>query len=41
KKNPVSGDNYYTVSIHRLINAIMLGVVTRDGNLLIIEPKYA
>ncbi|HAU0195626.1 TPA: peptidase-C39 like family protein [Legionella pneumophila] len=39
KKNPVSGDNYYTVSIHRLINAIMLGVVTRDGNLLIIEPK--
>ena len=37
-RNPISGDNYYSVSSHRLINAIMLGVVTYDGNLLIIEP---
>jgi len=36
--NPMSGNNYYTVSCQRLINAIMLGVVTLDGNLLIIEP---
>ncbi len=39
RANPVSGDHYYTVSNHRLINAIILGVVTRDGNLLVIEPK--
>lgn len=39
KENPVSGDHYYSVSSHRLINAIMLGVVTYDGNLLIIEPN--
>lgn len=39
KANPVSGDNYYTVSTQRLINAIMLGIVTRDGNLLIVEQK--
>lgn len=39
KENPVSGDHYYSVSSQRLINAIMLGVVTLDGNLLMIEPK--
>lgn len=39
KANPVSGDNYYTVPTQRLINAIMLGIVTRDGNLLVIEQK--
>lgn len=41
KANPMSGDNYYEVSVQRLINAIMLGVVTLDGTLLIIEPKNA
>lgn len=39
KANPMSGNNYYTVPSSRLINAIMLGVMTFDGNLLIIEPK--
>lgn len=39
KANPVSNDHYYSVPCHRLINAIMLGIVTFDGNLLIIEPK--
>jgi hypothetical protein len=39
KSNPVSGDHYYSVSIQRLINAILLGVYTFDGNMLIIEPK--
>lgn len=29
--------NYYKVSSHQLINAIMLGVLTYDANLLIIE----
>lgn len=38
-KNPLFHDNYYKVSINRLINSIMLGVLTYDANLLIIEPK--
>jgi hypothetical protein len=39
RENPLSHDNYYKVSIYRLINAIMLGVLTYDANLLIIEPQ--
>jgi len=39
RENPLSHNNYYKVSINRLINAIMLGVLTYDANLLIIEPK--
>ena len=39
RENPLSNDNYYTVSSHRLINAILLGVLTYDANLLIIQPK--
>jgi hypothetical protein len=31
--------NYYQVGIHRLINAILLGIVTYDANILIIEPS--
>ncbi len=38
-QNPLSHNNYYKVSINRLINSIMLGVLTYDANLLIIEPK--
>ena len=30
---------YYKVKFDRLINSIMLGIVTYDANLLIIEPK--
>ncbi|PJD95213.1 MAG: peptidase-C39 like family protein [Legionella sp.] len=37
--NPLFNDNYYKVSVNRLINSIMLGVLTYDANLLIIEPK--
>lgn len=37
--NPVSGGNRYVVSIDRVINAILLGIVTYDANLLIIEPQ--
>jgi hypothetical protein len=29
----------YSVSFARLINSIMLGIVTYDANLLVIEPK--
>jgi hypothetical protein len=39
RENPLSHDNYYKVSSHRLINAIMLGVTSYDANLLIIRPK--
>jgi hypothetical protein len=39
KKNPVSGDHYYTVSIARLLGAVLLGILTHDANLLIIEPQ--
>jgi hypothetical protein len=39
KENPLSHDNYYKVYSQRLINAIMLGVLTYDANLLIITPK--
>ena len=37
--NPVSGDQFYMVSISRLLGAILLGILTHDANLLIIEPK--
>lgn len=39
RENPISHDNYYKVNSNRLINAIMLGVLTYDANLLIIQPK--
>lgn len=38
--NPLKSQ-YYSVSFERLINSIMLGIVTYDANLLIIEPKKA
>lgn len=39
-KNPLApNEHYYRVPCDRLINAIMLGVGTYDGNLLVIEPK--
>ncbi len=38
-KNPLSGNNYYSVEVARLINAILLGIMTYDANVLIIEPK--
>lgn len=37
--NPLSSENNYQVSFNRLINSIMLGIVTNDANLLIIEPE--
>lgn len=38
RENPLSGDHTYKVDAHRLINAIMLGILTYDANLLILEP---
>jgi hypothetical protein len=37
--NPISEKQYYKVTFHKLINSIMLGVMTYDANLLIIHPK--
>jgi hypothetical protein len=37
--NPVHHSSYYEVDVNRLINAILLGVITFDGNLTVIEPK--
>lgn len=39
RTNPFTNDNYYKVSSTRIINAILLGVLTFDATLLIIEPK--
>ena len=41
RDNPLTPDEnpHYKVSMARLINAIMLGVVSYDADLLIIEPK--
>ncbi|MBW3533882.1 MAG: hypothetical protein KY453_01480 [Gemmatimonadetes bacterium] len=35
--NPRFGDQHYSVGIHRLVGAIMLGVLTFDGNLLVLD----
>ncbi len=39
KENPVAGQNYYPVHMDRLIASILLGIMTYDANLMIIEPK--
>jgi hypothetical protein len=38
RENPLVGDQHYAVGIHRLLGAIMLGVLTYDGNLLVLDP---
>ncbi len=37
--NPLGEKHHYEVSLDRLIAAILLGVLTYDANLLVIEPK--
>jgi hypothetical protein len=37
--NPVAAEQYYTVRLERLICAILLGILTYDGNLVILAPK--
>jgi hypothetical protein len=39
KRNPLSKKKQYVISIDRALCAILLGVLTYDANLLIIEPK--
>lgn len=39
--NPLVGSQqHYKVHINRLINAILLGIITYDANILIIHPKH-
>ena len=35
--NPLGGERYYSVDLHRLIGAVLLGSLTYDANLLVIE----
>jgi len=37
-ENPMAPDNHYEVSLDRVVGAILLGVLTHDANLLLIEP---
>jgi len=40
RQNPITGeDQHYSVDMDRLIAAILLGIVTYDANLLVIQPK--
>jgi hypothetical protein len=39
--NPLTQTQHYTIGIERVIGAVLLGIVTYDANLLIIEPKAA
>ncbi len=38
RHNPLGAGQYYEVTMERLVGAILLGILTYDGNLLIIEP---
>ena len=38
--NPLVSSRYYAVNVQRLIGAILLGIMTYDANLLVIEPKH-
>jgi hypothetical protein len=37
--NPVRREGIYWVDAHRFVSADMLGIVTYDANLLVVEPK--
>jgi hypothetical protein len=37
--NPMAEGQHYSVDIYRLVCAIMLGILTNDGDLLVIQPK--
>lgn len=39
--NPFAGSHYYWVDIQRVISSILLGIVTYDANLLVLEPSEA
>lgn len=40
-KNPLGNGQFYKLKLDRVINAILLGIVTYDANLIIITPKHS
>jgi hypothetical protein len=38
-ENPLSSDLHYEVEVDRLLNSILLGILTYDANLLVIRPR--
>jgi hypothetical protein len=39
--NPHSSEHLYELDIDRVVNAILLGILTHDANLLILQPRKA
>lgn len=39
ESNPYSSDHQYELGIDRVISAILLGIITDDANVIIIEPR--
>ena len=39
RRNPVAGQAYYPVEIDRVICAVMLGVLTYDASLIVVQPR--
>jgi hypothetical protein len=37
--NPIAYNHYYQVERYRLIHSILLGIVTYDSNMLVIQPQ--
>lgn len=37
--NPFAGNNYYWCDVRRVVSSILLGIVSYDANLLVIEPR--
>lgn len=37
--NPISESQYYEVTLNHLVCAVMLGIITRDANLLVLSPR--
>lgn len=37
--NPLSAEHLYELDIDRVVNAILLGILTHDANLLIVQPR--
>lgn len=40
-ENPLVDSRYYAVRVQRLIGAVLLGIMTYDANLLVIQPQGA
>jgi len=37
--NPISASQHYDVTLHHLVCAVMLGIITQDANLLVLSPR--